>query len=506
MSEHATPTRAALRIGANATHTGRGARRTLLAVLSAALLAACAAGPDYRRPDPPVPTAWAHADGSLTRAAEAETAFWRRFGDPQLADLVEHALRENHDLRIALARLDAARALLRQTRLDRLPTVSAGATASDARLSTAEAPGLTREQRDGERYEVAVEARWELDVFGRVRRQVEAGQAEADASAADLAALQVAIAGEVARNYFVLRGLQMQLQVAIGNADNQRGSLELVQARLDAGRGTAFDTARARAQVESTRARVPALEAELAATAHRIAVLTGREPTVLLQPLAATTPLPLLPASVAIGTPPDLLQRRPDVAAAERRLAAASARIGIATADLYPRFRLGGLLGSVALDSGGLFERDSESRLLALGIDWSFLDVGRVRARIAAADANAAAELARFQQSVLLALEDVETSLVRYARAERERAHLDDAALASSEAARLAKLRFDGGVVDFLDVLDAERAKLESEDRLAQARTRQATALVALYTALAGGWPGHVPVRESLTAAPPPSS
>ena len=467
--------------------------RTLATVVVSAVLTACAVGPGYQRPALPAAAAFAAAEPALTDNAAIEQAFWQRLGDPTLARLVEDALAANHDLRIALARLERARALLGEAEQDRWPTLRAEAGAADVRLAAAEAPGVARGDRDIEQYDAAITARWELDAFGRVRRGIEAARGDTQATAADLAALQVAVAGEVARNYFLLRGLQAQLAVAEGNAANQARSLDLVEVRLEEGRGTEFDTARARAQLALTRARVPELAADIGAASHRLAVLTGREPTALqalaLQPAA----LPLLPETVAIGTPADLLARRPDVAAAERRLAAATARIGIATADLYPRLSLGGLLGTLAGDADALFERGSERRSVALGIDWSFLDRGRVRARIAAAGADADAALAAFQQAALLALEEVETALLRYAGSEQQREHLADAAAASARAAELARLRFDAGIVDFLAVLDAERAQLDAEDRLAQARTRQATALVALHAALAGGWPERLP-------------
>lgn len=475
--------------------------RPFTVALSAALLAACAVGPDYVRPDMPMPDRYVRAQAAPVGPAEAEAGFWRRFDDPLLTRLVDEALAANHDLRIAQARYDQARALLRQTRFDRLPTVTAAGSASDARASAGQLPGVDRAGRNNESYEAGIEAFWELDFFGRVRRGVQARRAEADASAADLAAAQVAVVAELARSYFELRGLQAQLAVARGNAENQRGSLQLVEVRREAGRSTDFDSARARAQLEGTLARIPALQAEIAAATHRICVLAGREPTALIAELEAPAPLPALPAEVAAGVPGELLRRRPDILAAERRLAASSARIGVATADLYPRFTLGGLIGSQAIAADALFERDSQTSLIALGIDWSFLDVGRVRARIQAADAGAAENLARYQQTVLLALEETETALARYSRALLEREHLETAAAASTDASRLARLRFEGGIDDFLQVLDAERVQLEAADQLAQSRTRSATALVALYRALAGGWPERVP-GEPVAAAP----
>lgn len=464
-------------------------RNTLSTLLAAALLSACAVGPDYERPQAEAPSGFARADSAFYTDADMEADFWSQLEDPMLTRLVDDALAANHDLRIALARYDRARALLRESGLDRFPTVTAVATAADQRASAGQFPGASREERDTENYDAAISASWELDFFGRVRRNVAAQRAETQASAADLAALQVSVVAELARTYFQLRGLQQQLAVAGSNADNQRGSLELVQARLDAGSGTELDVAQARSQLEGTLALIPALESEIAVATHRIAVLTGRQPEALIAALESPSPLPALPAHIPTGAPGELLRRRPDVFAAERRLAGATERIGVATADLFPRFTLGGLIGTQAVDSNALFERDSETRTIALGIDWSFLDVGRVRSRIAAADADAAANLASYEQTVLHALEETENALVRYSRLQRERAHLEAAAAAGSEAARLARLRFDGGVADFLQVLDAERSQLETEDRLVQSETRSAVALVGLYKAMAGGWP-----------------
>ncbi len=472
--------------------------RLAMTVLATAVLAACAVGPDYVRPTSVEPATFARTDATAV-AAPADDAFWERFGDAQLTALVEEALSANHDLRIALSRYDQANALLRNAKFDQIPTITAQGNASRSRLSTDQAPGVSRDARDDvDSYDVGVVAGWELDLWGRVRRNVEANRAGVEAGANDLAAMQVAIVGDVARSYFELRGLQERLRVARENAENQQGTLRIVQARMDAGRGTEFDTSRARAQLESTLAIVPQLEAQVAFAEHRIAVLTGRVPEALIAQLDQAAPLPALPEQIDAGTPGEIVRRRPDVAAAEERLHASTARIGVATADLFPRFTLGGLIGSQSIDAGNLFERDSETRVVALGIDWSFLDVGRVRARIAAADANAEGELARYRQTVLLALEDTENALIRQNRARVEDGHREQAALDSANAARLARVRYDAGAVDLFEVLDAERAQLQAQDAFADARTRSAVSVVALYRALAGGWPGRMPMRETI--------
>lgn len=482
-------------------------RLALLAVAASLFVTACAVGPDHVRPTVATPGRFAQAD--VPRAAAAvdstpqaafrpapDAEFWLGFGDPLLVRLVDDTLAANHDLRIALARYDRANALLRGVRFDQLPSVTLQATASDARASADQLPGVPRAERDGESHQLGAVASWELDLFGRVRRGVEADRAEVAATAADLAAVQVAIVGEVAGTYFELRGLQERLRVARENADNQRETVRLVEARVEAGRGTEFDSSRARAQLEATLARVPALEAAEAVAMHRLAVLAGLTPDALIAELQVPAPLPALPGRLDAGAPGDLLRGRPDVVAAEHRLHAATARIGVATADLFPRFTLGALLGTQAIDAGTLFGRDSETRLVALGIDWSFLDVGRVRARIAAAHADADADLAHYEQAVLLALEDTENALVRHARARAEDAHLRRAAEDSERAAELARVRFEAGATDLFEVLDAERTRLQAQDAFADVRTRTAVSAVAVYRAMAGGWPSRMPLDQ----------
>jgi outer membrane protein, multidrug efflux system len=485
--------------------------RALTTAIAGVLLAACAVGPDYVRPDPQAPSAFVRSaatddvaqDTAASTAARDDVAFWRGFGDPQLASLIDDTLVANHDLRIALSRFDAANAMLRGARFDRWPTITAQGSASDARASADQIPGVARDERDGESYSAGVRLGWELDLFGRVRRSVEAQRAQTGATAADLQALRVSLVAEVANEYITLRGLQERLIVARQSAQSQAETLDLVERSFSAGRGTEFDTARTRAQLETTAARIPALEAQIAFTEHRLAVLVGKPPGALIDALESTRSWPNPPTSLDPGTPGELLRRRPDIAAAEHRLHAATARIGVATADLFPRFTLGGLIGTQAIDSSDLFGRDSETRLVALGVDWSFLDVGRVRARIAASDADAAGELARYEQTVLLALEETESALVRYAKAQLEDQHLQRAAADSARAAALARTRNEAGVGTLLDVLDAERSNLQAQDAMAQSRAAKLGGVIQLYRAMAGGWPSAQPTSDDMAQVAP---
>lgn len=461
------------------------AGRLCIACILSSLLAACTVGPDYVRPSPPHVPSFVRQEAAQDNAPRpADEAFWRSFGDPFLEHLVGAALLHNHDLRIALANYRQADALLGQARLERLPTLTTNVEASDA-------------SPDGSNYQVNLGAIWELDFFGRMRRATEAQRAEAEASAAELAAMQVVVVGELARTYFELRGLQEQLRVARASAHSQFRTQQLLEVRHEAGVGSGFDVDRGRAQMEGIYARLPALEAEVAFAAHRIAVLTGLPPGSLVEELDLATGLPPVPAQdMDAGTPGELLRRRPDVIAAERRLAAATARIGVATADLFPRFTLSGLIGTGAVDAGALFRRDSETRLLALGVGGDFLNVGRIRARIAAADASAAAYLAAYERAVLGALEETENALIRVSRSERELSHLQHAADASARAVAVARARLDVGAIDLLEVLDAERTNLLSQEAHAQGLLRHAQARVLLFRTLAGGW------SNAMTEAP----
>lgn len=461
--------------------------RSALVIAIAATLAACAVGPDYRRPETPTPDTFVGTDGAQFSNADVEREFWKAFDDPQLHQLIEEALSANHDVRIATARLREARALRGEARLDLGPTVTQQAGHVDSRASERQAP-FSAADRDQDYYETSFDAFWELDFFGRARRGVEAATAEVQAAEATLYDTQVSVTAEVARNYFELRGAQTRLEVARRNAENQRESLQLTITRLEAGRGTQLDVSRAQAQLSATLGSIPDLEAEVNQVMLRLAVLVGREPQALTAQLSEPKGLPALPRTHSIGTPEALLRRRPDVVAAERQLAASTARIGISVADLFPRISFVGSWGFDAVDLGDLGNSSSETYAFGPSIRWAAFDLGRVRQRIKQREAASDAALARYEQTVLRALEETDASLTNYTKSIVKQEHLRESAEASLEAARLARVRFENGAADFLTVLDAERSALQAEDALAQSQTQTATALLAMYKALGGGF------------------
>jgi len=467
--------------------------RRLLAVgfLSSVFLSGCAVGPNYKAPRTSVAASFANSPTNVAAADETALAtWWKGFADTKLNDLVDRAIAHNHDLRIAAANLKEARALRRLTTFDLAPTVQGNAGYQNGLLSKSAAlPGASRGDREFELYDAGFDATWELDLFGRVRRSVQAANAQLGSVEATRVDVLVSVTAEVARNYFELRGLQNQLAVARKNADVQTETLKITQSRLDGGRGTDFDVSRSRSLLNLTLSTIPPLEAAIQKTIYRIAVLIGQQPAALASELSAPEPLPSGMPGIALGDPATLLRRRPDIRAAERSLAAATARIGIATADLFPRVTFTGSVGLQAETFAGLGKSGADTWNFGPRITWAALDLGRVHARIKAADARTEASLAFYERTVLTALEETEGTLVDFGQEQSRQQFLQTSAEASQKAADLAHQRYEGGVTDFLSVLDAERTLLEAQDRLAASQTRTVTALVAVYKALGGGAP-----------------
>ncbi len=460
-------------------------------IAGAILLTGCAAGPNYKQPVTKVNQSFSNITSNLV-PEEVSIEWWRQYNDPQLISLVDQALTNNHDLRIAMARVNEARAMRNLARLDQIPTVRSGAGYTKSTASKDATHGLPRDSREYELFDAGFDATWELDFFGRVRRSVEASNAELTMMEEYRRYTYVTIAAEVARNYFELRGTQYELQVAKENAKAQKETYDIILAQFKGQRGTELDVRRAESQWTATEAIIPVLETSIKFSIHRICVLIGQEPTALENELLSQKQLPQPPEKIFVGNPSDLLRRRPDIRAAERSLAAATARIGVQTADLFPRVTFNGNVGLQASHLSGFDDAGADTYSFGPRISWAALDLGRVRARIKAANARAEGELATYEKTVLTALEETENAFVQYGKTLYQLKYLEQSAKAAEEALKLAMKRYNGGIENYLAVLDAQRVQLSTQSQLAQAQTRLATSLVAVYKSLGGGWENEV--------------
>ena len=471
-----------------------------------AVLVGCST-PAYRAPEVPVPSTYSvgsitavpvdirgASEDNATPAIQVSTAlasapFWSDLGDSTLTMLIREAQRANLNVRVAQSRLTSARAARRLAAYDLVPTVTGTGSTSRQQFSIAQTPGLASQLPASQLWDVGFDASWEVDMFGRVGRTVKAQGALAESSEYGLEDVQVSVAAEVARTYFDLRGAQRQLAVAGRNAVNQRKVVKLTEDRLAAGRGTAFDTERAKSVLYLTLATTPLLESQIALDRNRLAVLLGRVPNALPAALLDTGTVLRLPDTLFVGSPDQLVHRRPDVLRAERQLAARSLFVGAARAEYLPRVTLSARGGYAATAADSLFKRGTSRLLIGPVVSFPLFDVGRVRERVEVAQAGQEEAQATYNATVLQALEESEGSLVTYDRAHARLAILESAVRSSARAADLAQQRFEAGLTDFLQVLDAERTLLDAESQLTQGYTSAATALVAVYKAVGGTWP-----------------
>lgn len=455
---------------------------SLLVGLAAAVLATgCAVGPNYHRPDP-APVVAHNVNALQFTTAVPASDWWLQVDDPELASLERRALAGDLDLQIAMQRVREARAVVRGTQLDYAPHIPLDAAYAH---SKEQEPGFGPERYDIESYSVGFDASWELDLFGRTRRSVQAASADLGAQAANLDETRVIVAAEVARNYFQLRGTQQQLVVAHDNIDNERESLRLTQVRYDAGRVTELDVDSALARLKTTEATLPLLEAQEKSYGYRLAVLLGSNPGDLDAELVAT-PARAWTAPLPIGDVTTLLRHRPDVRVAERNLAAATARVGVATADLFPRVSFTGFIGFLTGNSVQLGTAGSRAWSVGPSIRWTALDFGSAQARLQVSKSEASSALVSYRQAVLLALEDFENACLNYGKQQARLGSVMEQADASRRAARLAEVQYREGGINFLVLLDAQRTLLEAEDAVAQAETGVNTSAVAVYKALGG--------------------
>ena len=457
--------------------------RKLLSAAAALALSACTTvGPDYESPAPQAPaqSGFAGAASPVFAGDEPPGRWWSLFGDPVLDRLIEQALAANTDLRVASANLARARAVLREVRAGRLPATGVSGGASYANQPGPGGADLS--------FDAGLDVSYQVDLFGRIRRAIEASRADVGAVQAAFDLTRISVAAETARAYMDACSAGRQLEVAQESVRIQEQTFDLTRRLVAGGRGTALETGQAGAQLEQTRAQIPTIEAERQTALYRLSVLTGRPPAEFPPEAAACTAAPTLSQPIPVGSGATLLARRPDIRQAERELAAATARIGVATADLYPDISLGGSIGSTATSLGGLVSGSGFRFGLGPLISWNFPNRSLARARIAQAEASQQAALARFDGTWLGALEETESALTRYATQLDRVATLRRARASSAEAARIARLRYRAGREPFQIVLEAERSLSLIEAELAQAEAQLSTNLVSVFLALGGGW------------------
>jgi NodT family efflux transporter outer membrane factor (OMF) lipoprotein len=457
----------------------------LLTVSFLLSLVGCASvGPDYEPPSNTVPNVW-HTE--LRLGLSAETVYpkhladwWTTLADPVLTGIIEQALNRNLDLKQAMARVREARARRGITKAGQFPTLNASGSANRGKSSGG---GATHNF-----FSVGFDAGWEVDIFGGVRRAVEAAEADLDAGLEDLHDVLVSLTAEVALNYLDVRTTQTRLAVAEKNIAIQQQTFDLIQARYQAGLSDELVLQQARYNLENTRAQIPVLRRGLEESKNQLALLTGGFPGSMHALLMETRPIPVIPPTVAIGVPAETLRQRPDIRRAERNLAAQTARIGAATADLYPKFRLTGSIGLESLKSSDLFKSTSESWSLGPSVSWNIFNGGAIRQNIEVQSAVQQQYLLAYEAAVLGALEEVENALTAYAEEQLHRKQLAAAVDAASQAEVLARIQFNAGLVDFTTVLDAQRTLLSFEDQLTQSDGTVTSNLIRLYKALGGGW------------------
>ncbi len=458
------------------------------AVFAMLIVAGCAAvGPDYHPPETPTSPAWhTPLKGGLT-SGEADpknlASWWMTLNDTVLSSLMDRAVSGNLDLKKALARIREARARRSIAEAGLFPTLDAAGSAAWSRRSKDTGSG-----KSSELYAAGFDAGWELDIFGGVRRSVEAAEADLQVRGEELRDVLVSLLAETAFNYVEARTYQARLTAAEANLEAQNESYQLALWRNQAGLSDALALQQARYNVESTRSQIPTLRTGLEEAMNRIAVLLGEQPGKIHESVEKIMPIPVTPLKVFVGVPAEALRRRPDVRSAERALAAQTARVGVATADLYPRFTLSGSIGLETVSLGNV----SSSGIWTLSggprITWAVFNAGAIRQNIEVQSALQEQYLIAYEAAVLSAMEEVENALVAYAGEQQRRQSLIEAMQAARDAAELAQQKYRVGLTDFSNVLDAQRSLLSFQDQLAQSDGTVTSNLVRLYKALGGGW------------------
>ncbi|MBW1296023.1 efflux transporter outer membrane subunit [Aquimarina litoralis] len=412
--------------------------------------------------------------------------WWSEFNDPILDTLIQKARKHNLDITTAVANFHASRALVKDVKLDRLPTVTANGNVTRTRLGenifvSGTNPTFTT-------YNGSFDAFWETDLFGRVSNRIKGAAANQQLALNNLQDVYVSIFAEVSRNYIELRGAQYQLDIANRNLDGQQETYHLTVRLLEAGTSNQLDVSRAQAQLENTRATIPPLKARIEALKNSISVLIGEVPGSLGTDIITKQPLPSLPETVSIGNVTDLLRRRPDVKRVEAELQVQIAQYNLSVAELYPKIQFGGSIGFSAVDFSNFASKESFTWSVFPSISWAAFNLGSVKQQIRKEDALTLATLQQYEKTVLKALEEIRTAMTNYTNELERREILRKSSLASAEAAEIARKRFNAGLDSFIDYLSADNTLLLAENRLATSEIASATSLIAIYKALGGGW------------------
>ncbi|MCZ6756196.1 MAG: efflux transporter outer membrane subunit [Gemmatimonadetes bacterium] len=472
----------------------RGVIATPIAWAVLVVSQACNVGPDYEPPVSPMPDVWRSAvEDELSQEVPSIESWWDVLGDSTLTALIRRAEFQSLGLRASVARVQEARAIRGIATGGRLPDVFLGGSFTRTKLSEngiqgAAAPDPAVLSDPINVWSTSLDASWEIDVWGRVRRQVEAATAGLEASIEDYRDVLVTVYADVAANYVDARSFQTRIAFAEANAAAQRESLQLTRDRFNSGLTSALDVAQAESNLATTEAQIPAMRSVLAAVRNRLSVLLGEPPGAIDALLADSAGIPTPPGDVLTGVPIDLLRRRPDVRRAERLLAAQTAQIGVATADLYPRFSLTAFLGLESLDLGDLAKGPSITWGIVPGFSWNIFSAGKVKSNIQVEEARAEQALVAYEQSVLFAMEDVENAAMAFVEERTRLARLQEAVDASQRSVDLVRTQYLSGLTNFQNLLDTQRSLFQQQDQLASSQGQVVLNLIALNKALGGGW------------------
>jgi len=470
----------------------------LLSTWGLTLIAACSpVGPDYREPKPVMPAQWSEVSAATTRGpATTLHQWWTLFKDPSLNALISRAIAASPDLKIAATRIREARAQRQLAVAGGLPSLDvAGSFTNSRRSDHVSSGGQTQDL-----FQAHFDAGWEVDVFGGIRRQVEVAEANLEATVADQRDAYVTLTAEVARSYLELRASQQRLAIARENSRSQEQTVALVRNKLEIGLGSELEVAQAETLLAQTNAQIPGLESSAAQAMHQLAVLLGQQPHTLKTELADPGPTPLVPPQLPAILPSELLRQRPDIRSAERQLAAATAFVGVATAELFPRFSLTALIGMQSLSLDDLITTGSRFWTAGPAVQWPLFDGGSARAAIEISEARRERAMLLYEKSVLMALAEVENALITLDRERATQQSFKEAVDASQRAVFIAQGQYKAGITTFLNVLQSENALYQTQDKLAQSDQRLALAMIALYKALGGGWQDASPTPAAVSS------